>query len=185
MAQSLPAAQARHSAPRRRTFTGLLRQFFCKDQEGSTAVEFAFLAIPFLATIIFVLQSGYIVVVGHSLEVGVRDASRLIKTGQVQLGGISRNDFRDLICDNVAISQADCKTSLVIDVRSFDAFEDITRSPNNLVATSFQPGDGEQIVLVSASLPTDAFTPIHRILGGAGDYTINLSAASAFRNEPF
>ena len=67
---------------------------FCLSGDGTTAVEFAFIAPPFLALLIAILQLTAFLFAQQALQTAVVAAGRLILTGQVQNAGLTQTQFK-------------------------------------------------------------------------------------------
>ncbi|MCT4655802.1 MAG: pilus assembly protein [Cohaesibacter sp.] len=173
------------------TMASTFSRFLKKDEEGAAAVEFALVFTPFIAFLLLIMTLFHMLWVSHSMETSMRMVSRQIKTGQAQAAGMSRTEFRNAICENVALSEAICRRDLIVDVERYEAFEDINFDPpmrdGNLDpgVADFDPGVGSSIIIVKTYLPMDDMSPVHRLLGGTGTLMLPLSATAAFRNEPF
>ena len=90
--------------PARRRALGFLRQ-----ESGSTAVEFALIAAPFIALIFGIIQTGFALFADQILQTRVTEAGRLIMTGQAQTSaGYTREDFRNAICSGTMSSLFNC-----------------------------------------------------------------------------
>ena len=64
---------------------------FARADRGATAVEFAMIALPFLALIFSVFELGMIFIGSSAVEAATVSAARQIRTGQLQTtGGIGR-----------------------------------------------------------------------------------------------
>lgn len=175
-----------HSIRGRRRVGGLFR----RSQSGSAAVEFGLLALPFFALLFALIETSVIYFSTANLDSVVADASRLIRTGQVQSGGITENDFKAFICNGMVLI-GDCESKLQVDVRKYSNFG--TVQPPSLVDgdgklitnTVFQPGGAGEIVLVRAyfswGIMTPSFIGLSNLEGGGR----LIAASAAFRNEPF
>ncbi|MEQ8746590.1 TadE/TadG family type IV pilus assembly protein [Pyruvatibacter sp.] len=172
----------------RRVRGGVLRRFR-RSSEGSSAVEFALLAMPFFGILFATLEATAVFFASVSLETGAAEASRMVRTGQVQLQGLSREDIRNTICDAMFMG---CDNRMQIDVRRFDNFsaidftDPLTEDGDLRTDLMFQPGNPGDIVLVRVFYVWEIATPF---LGAAMS---NMSSGSrliissaAFRNEPF
>lgn len=162
---------------------------FSRANKGAAAVEFAMLALPFFGLLFATLEATVVFFASVSLETGAAEASRLVRTGQVQIQGLSREDIRTRICDAMFMG---CDSRMQIDVRSFDSFTNINFS-DPLTADGdlrtdlvFDPGNPGEIVLVRVFYIWDIVTPM------LGDALSNMSSghrliisSAAFRNEPF
>ncbi len=167
----------------------LLARFITR-KEGTTAVEFAMIAMPFFALLFGVIETALVFFASATLENGVHEAARLVRTGQLQINGGGLSQFRQTVCDNAPIL-SDCVNSLYVDVRKFQDFTSINVSnpiQNGQLQNNFQftPGVGEDVILVRVFYVWDVNAPfIGTFLANMNDGQRLLSAAAAFRNEPF
>jgi TadE-like protein len=86
---------------------GLIRRSttFMGEQSGTTAMEFGLVITPFLMMIFAVINSAMYFFTVNSLDRGVEDTSRQIRTGEFRFGGagglpMNVGEFRDKICAN-------------------------------------------------------------------------------------
>ncbi len=177
----------------RRRPRGMSRLFrrFRRNSDGTTAIEFGIVAVPFLGLLIAIFETTLIFFTQSALETGVANAGRLIRTGQVQTQGISEAMFKTSVCGSLA-GYLDCNARLTIDVRSFTNFAGVTLpaalDENDELAggNTFSPGATSEVVVVRAFYVWDMITPDHitGLSNMAGGKRL-IAAASAFRNEPF
>lgn len=99
--------------------TGNALRRFRHNRRGSVAVEFALVAPVFFALLFAIIETALVFFAGQVLETGVADTARLIYTSQVQAAGTSQTDFKQALCDRVAVLFG-C-SSLYVDVRSYPA----------------------------------------------------------------
>src|SRR5438105_9292978 len=76
---------------------------FAGDDKGATAVEFALVAVPFLALIVALIQTFLVFFAQELLESVVQKSSRLILTGQVQSQQMKQDAFKQAACNQIAI----------------------------------------------------------------------------------
>jgi Flp pilus assembly protein TadG len=171
---------------------GLFR-LFKKSQEGVTAIEFALVGGPFLYLLCVIFEAGLMLFSEYVIQNGVAQAARMIRTGEVQLNGISASQFKTLVCGNLT-RHLDCTNNLYIDIRKFPTFAAIALpSPTTgqdlsaAVTTNaqFRPGCPMEVVVVRAYYPWQLFFPgISQLANLTGNKRL-LTAGAAFRNEPF
>ena len=152
------------------------------------AIEFAFVAIPFLLLLFAILEVGGLLVLDAALENAVIDTSRLIRTGQAQDGGLNRNGFRDAICDELTIFEDNCPDSLFVDVRVIPQFRNQAppQPDEDGFPEQFDMGDAGDLILVRAWYRHQLVTPLmQRAVSRNGDNGAIVSITTAFRNEPF
>lgn len=177
------------AAPRDRR--GALARF-ARDARAATAVEFAIVAVPFVALMFAILETAIVFFAGQVLETAVNDAARLIRTGQAQQGSMNKTQFRDAICDRI-YQLFDCEDGLYLDVRTFPTFDSITLAPpldddGNIDPDdfTFQIGESGDIVVVRAYYVWPVIvTTLGNDLSNYGPNQHLLAAAAAFKNEPF
>jgi len=173
-----------------RGLPGFLRRF-ARARRGATAVEFAMIALPFLALMFATLELGMMFVLSTSLESSAQDAARTVRTGQLQTSGLSQTDYKNAICNNLGWLSGDCQANLYIDVRTFPTFAAVTAPPpvtNGAVDPSklvFQPGVACSIELARAFYNWTLLAPDLSGVSHLNGDRVLLTAASAFRNEPY
>ncbi|TCL72005.1 Flp pilus assembly protein TadG [Rhizobium sp. BK251] len=189
------------SAPARKL---RLRRFF-RSREGSAAIEFALLAIPYFV-IIFATVETFVCYAGEQLVANAVDKlSRQMRTGQIA-ATITKEQFRQAFCNEISIlikcspTEVNTPEKLFLDVEHYNDFSDIVpeiprmssdpRAPLNTSALKFSPGGPETINMVRAfyrwQIVTDLVRPFlsdeHRP-DGSMDYL--MISTSTFKNEKY
>lgn len=184
----LGIVQRRFASGSRRLAVRWCRRF-ARRQDGSSAVEFALVAMPFMALLFAIIETALIFFSGQALETAVADASRLILTGQAQTQGMSQSGFKDAVCARI-FGLFDCQNGVYVDVKTFTSFTNVSMpnpvdSQGNLASNfDYQPGGPGDIVVVRLFYQW----PIQMSLPGLSNLNGQkrlLVATSAFRNEPF
>lgn len=161
-------------------------------REGAAALEFAFVATPFFFLIFAVLELALVFVTDSMLENATQNASRLIRTGQVEQGGITAGGFRAALCGEMGPLAADCENRTNIDVRVIAQFRNVA-PPDPLAlgdldedVLTYLPGGPGDLVLVRVWYSRPLATPfLSNALARQNSGEAVLSVATAFRNEPF
>lgn len=169
----------------------LARRLRVGARSGSAAVEFAFIAPVFFLLMFAIMEVGIIYFAQSTLQHSAEDVARLVRTGQVQSGGITQAAIRARVCSDIA-PLIPCDSNLNVDVESFSNFGSVAFSPpldanGNLNGLNgFQVGTACNVVLVRLFYAWTVFTPV------LTPFLVNMSnskhllySASAFRNEPF
>lgn len=163
--------------------------------KGSAAVEFAMVAPIFFALLLGIMQAGIIFFAQFTLQNAVQDAGRLVRTGQAT--GYNASQFTDAICGEVSLLLTGCSAKLQVDVESFSSMGAVNyQNPLNGDGTlnggvnGYSPGAACSVVLVRAFYTWPVFAPglvyfLTNMVDGSGNKAHLLSAATAFRNEPF
>lgn len=166
-------------------------QRFAGEEKGSTVVEFALVAAPFIVMLIGLFEVCLIFIATTTLEHGASEAARQIRTGELQSSGASAETFKQLVCDN-SFGILDCNDRLKVDVRVFESFTN-TSNDNPIKdgkvddsALQFDAGEGNDIVLARVFYEWNLITPvISAPLSNMDENKRLLQANVAFRNEPF
>lgn len=159
----------------------------CKDEGGVAFIEFAIIAVPFLALILTMLEVGLIFWVSYELDNATANVSRLIKTGQAQQAGYSQQNIVALICSDIIIL-TDCTSNLQLTVQTFTSFNCVVNSTQSGCppASNYSLGSGSQIELVTSSYewPLFNFASVG-LLSNLPNGNRLIQSAAVFENEPF
>lgn len=180
-----------HSSTRPSLWRRRLQQWR-DNRDGASAVEFGLVATPFFLLIFGLIEICMVFIISTTLEHGVNEAARQIRTGEVQQDGGDAAAFKTLVCGNL-FNLIDCGEKLYIDVNTYANFGaanpglplDVDGNVDT-DAMTFNPGNADEIVLVRAFYEWEIFTPlIGAPLANMDDDTRLLQATAVFRNEPF
>jgi len=179
----------------------LLRRWQRAD-EGTTAIEFAMVAMPFLLLLFGIMSVSLFYFANFSLENAVWQAARAIRTGQMQQSTGSytglvtleekRQAFKKVMCER-AVTFPDCKTKAVVILQSNASFGGISEpsctNQGTMVDQSsapFDAGGASAVVLVTVCYPWDfgGKLPFFK-LGTLKDGSLLMQASAAFRTEPY
>ncbi len=180
---------ARPDSPKR--FSFLFSRGLKKDTRGTASLEFAVVATPFFALLFALIETMLVFFATSTLENGVAEAAREIRTGQAQAANFTQQDFRNSICNEVGF-MLDCGASMEFDVRKFDGFGNVQMPPPLNAQGEFQtnyvfdPGEEGDVVVVRVFYSYPVMLPI--IGGGMANMSGQnrlIVASAVFRNEPF
>lgn len=168
-----------------------LRSMRARRIDGVAAIEFAFVAPPFLVLFLGMFEAGLIFFAGATLQSAVDVASRHIRTNDLAATAQTAPAvFRKVICDNALFLTC---TGIQIDIETRPDFS--TASFNSPLTKDGQldpklsqsaPVAACQVVLVRAFYEWPTFTPmLSLLLGNLRDGNHLLVGTSAFRAEPF
>jgi Flp pilus assembly protein TadG len=189
--RTVPPAQEDSMASSQTALRRLLARFGAA-RDGSTAVEFGLVALPFFGMLFAILQTALVFFADQVFQTAVADSARLIMTGQAQSASLTQDGFKDEICSRL-VAVFDCQDGVSVDVETADTFADATPGPvpikNGKIDTSgfgFSDGDGCQIVTVRAIYVWPLwFNLINLGLANYGSDGHLMVATAVFRNEPF
>jgi Flp pilus assembly protein TadG len=180
---------------------------FARDEDGTTAIEFAMVIGPFLFLLFGIISVGFYFFVTFSLEHAVESASRVIRTGQAQdsSGGktpLTVDTFKAKVCEKLPpfIACGTTTDKIRINVQTYTGYSTVSpvsclNNTGQLIAQNAQtyaPGGTNAIVLVGvcyewelsksmASIPYWISPVSARMNNGS---TL-IQAATTFTNEPF
>jgi Flp pilus assembly protein TadG len=177
---------------------------FMRSRDGSAAIEFALLAIPYFMVIFAIIET-FIAFAGEQLVSNAVDTmSRKVRTGQITAANTDRTAFRTAFCNEIAIliscstTEAATPSKLFVDVQKFSTFAAIPTAiaktaGGDINTASFQyaPGGAGTINMVRAyykwQIITDLIRPyISSIKPTDGSSAYYLIVATAtFQNEQY
>ena len=171
---------------------------FSKNRKGTAAIEFALVAPIFFSLVFATFEAGWYFFVNSAVEQANSNAARLIRTGQAQSTGLSREDFFNEIC-RVVDTFGSCEEKLTIDISSYNDFAALAADLSTPVCrdqddptiegAQFDPTDfgaQRQIVRVRVCFLYKPLTPgIGLRLDTNAQGARQLVFVSVFRNEPF
>lgn len=164
---------------------------FVRDERGSALVEYGLVAAPFFLMIFGIIETMVAFLATGQLEAGLERVARRIRTGEVQAANMTADQFKQILCDEVAPLIA-CDGNLYVDVREFDNFSDTTHdSPldedgNVRQDFQFDTGTAGSVIVARAFYVWDLHLPdVGLGLSNMSGSDRLLTAAAAFRNEPW
>ena len=100
------------------------RPGFFSDKRGSTAMEFAMLAIPF-ALLVFAILESCISFAGQEVMANITDdVARQLRTGQIKKADVTETSIKQLICTRLEIMVAKNCPGLLVDLKEYATFAD-------------------------------------------------------------
>ncbi len=166
----------------------LLRRFV-RHKAGMSAVEFSFLAAPFLALTIGTIETAFVFFAGQALETAATSAARMIMTGQAQTQGLTAAQFKQQVCNQLQ-ALPNCSGNLYVDVETYSSFSSVNLglpiSNGNLNTSNlgFNPGTAGEVVMVRLYYPFPVYFNVVGLNNLSGGYNL-LTATAVFQNEPF
>ncbi len=175
---------------RRRFFqTPKIVRRFKKDEEGVTAIEFAFLALPFFALMMAIIESSILFFAGQVLESAVDDVGRKIRTGQLDQT-LTEAELRTEVCNASAVL-FDC-SDIHIDMQVVATYADLGDMPEPVSGEvdpnefSFSSAGPRQIVMLTVATEWPIFTNyLQSYMSDLNNGNALLTAVSVFKTEPY
>ena len=180
------------------------------DAKGVVALEFAFLALPFLFMILALLELALVFLVSAALDTAMERAARTVRTGGLQtdpafagLTGTALEDaqetaFETVVCREMGWLVTGCRNALYVDVRTFadwaatntcDPIQPGTGGAGPTFdedAILFRTGGPRDIVLVRGYYRWPLITPMvsQALVDLQGGVKL-ITSTQTFRNEPY
>lgn len=163
---------------------------FARHQKGAAAVEFALVAVPFLALLFAIIETALVFFAGQTLETAASDAGRLVMTGQAQ--SFSKDEFKTAVCNYLAGGLFNCSGGVYVNVTTFASFGSVntaapvTNGQLNTANMNYTPGGPNCIVAVQLYYQWPIYVSLlgDNLANLNGGYRL-LVATSVFRNEPY
>jgi Flp pilus assembly protein TadG len=170
---------------------------FARQQDGAAAVEFALVAVPFLALTFAIIETALVFYAGQVLETAATDTGRMVMTGQGASWTVS--DFQNQLCGQAGSPTAinalfNCQ-KIGISVQTYASFANAATGDSAAPPTTggnidqtkmpFAPGGPNCIIAVQLYYQWPVYVSL------LGDNLSNfgsdrlLVATSVFRNEPY
>lgn len=172
----------------------VFRKFCFGRSDGSVAVEFAMLAIPFVYTTIAIIELSMFFAASNMLEAGVSESSRMIRTGQLQTQTAlpAEQAFRQDLCSNLYVL-IDCDDILLEVVsmpgdsfQNADDYQPRYDEDGNFDPRDFNAGGAEDVVLIRVYYRYHLMTPIFaQIFSREADQTIPIMSTVVIQSEPY
>lgn len=170
---------------------------FKKNEDGTTAIEFAMVATPFFILVFMLIGFALYFFVMNSLDKGMDQTSRLVRTGQAQKANMTVNDFKQGVCKGAG-DWIKCNKVEVF-VQKFPNWQSVspqtclnasgaqvTNSASGSDPIATYSGASSDIVLVTTCYKWEFAQNIPFVkLGNMSDGSMMMQTATAFRTEPY
>lgn len=165
---------------------------FRRDQRGVAGIEFALISPAFFFLVFVIMETAMVFVAEEVLDDSVGMAARMVRTGQIQSAGMTKEEFRALICSRARVFM-DCTTSdFYVDVKTYGNFGEAglgsPLDPDGLFVDegAFAIGGPNDVVVVRvyykwSTSPIFGDITLSNIAGGKR----LIGSFATFRNEPF
>ena len=194
-------------SPARRRARGGLREFV-RSRDGTAAIEFALLAIPYFLIVFAIIETFVAFTAEQVVSNAVDTLSRQIRTGQITATS-TKEQFRQSFCNEISVlitcspTEVATPSSLYLDVESYSTFASMpttiprqssTDPYSDLKSTgfTFTPGGAKTLNMVRAyyrwQIITDLLRPYLsniRPSDGSMPTTYLIVATAAFQNENY
>ncbi len=164
---------------------------FARTRQGATAVEFALIAPPFLATLIAILEVTLFLFGQMALQNAANQAARYFLTGQAQNNNWTASTVVGKVCPTTMFT---C-TSVFIAVQNYASFAAASTSAPAMYSNgqalsqssfTYDPGTPGEVMVVQLIYAWPVVTgPLGFNIGNLQNGAIEMMGVSAFRVEPY
>lgn len=166
---------------------------FLRREDGSAAVEYAMVSLPFLGLVFAIVQTAIIFMAQQELETATEEASRLLLTGQAQIAGLTQAQFLTKVC-NQLVALFNCN-NVMVDVETANSFTDVSTAAPTLTFNaqgqvtntwSYTPGNPSTIVIMRVMYQWPLVKgPLSFNLANLSNGNRLLMATAVFQTEPY
>ena len=168
-----------------------LRRFRRAD-DGASAVEFAIVAVPFIALLVGILELAIVFYAGEVLELSAAQAGRMVMTGQAQTAGYTAATYKAAVCSKLS-TLFSCN-NLNVKVTTYSSFSSATVTPTytadgqlDTSSMGYAPGTAGSVVIVQLyyQWPVVFATMNYWLINQSVTKSNLLTATAVIQNEPY
>ena len=173
---------------------GILRKLlkkYRKNSDGTTAIEFSLMAIPYLFLTLGIIELSIMYASASLLEGATTQAAREIRTGQIQQAqsGDSETLFRESVCDYATVL-INCNDVVIeaMQLASFADFDDAAPQydeDGNMVSQGFDAGGSNDRVLIRVAYRYEMMVPFVGTLLAGPDNSRLFMSTIVLQTEPY
>jgi Flp pilus assembly protein TadG len=168
----------------------LFRKFW-KREEGTTAIEFSLLLMPYLLLSLGIIELSLMFASASLLEGATDSAARMIRTGQLQQSGSSdpEGDFRAAMCNYATVlincNDVTIEAMTMNSYGDFDSYAPVYDTDGNMISQGFDAGGSNDRVIIRAAYRYEMVTPlVGPLLNGPDGGTLFVSTI-VLQTEPY
>jgi Flp pilus assembly protein TadG len=172
---------------------GRLIKRWVRRDDGTTAIEFSLLAIPYLMLTLGIIELSLMFTSASMLEAATSNTARLIRTGQLQQSSedpaVQLEAFREALCRNAAVLiPCDNIFIEVVNMGGFGSFNNFTPQfdeDGNLVPRPFDAGGSGDVMMVRTAFQYRMMTPLVGPLLSGPDGQMLFMSTFVMQTEPY
>lgn len=162
----------------------------CHDRRGSTAVEFALVAIPFMWLLIGMVELALYFTSSSLLAEATNVGARMVRTGQLDGNAGAEQAFKDAVCDRAAVFIPCADIQFQVRQVAGDNFANATApgfdANGNLTGQGFNGGQQSSVIMVRVAYRYPFMTPlIGSVLADGANNSRLIMNTIVMKNEPY
>jgi len=159
---------------------------FVRNKSGAAALEFAMVAMPFLAMIICIIEVGVDFLFFSQIDYAAHKAAQEIRSGSVQMQKLTADQFKtNVLCPKLSGFTCSSVEVNVVVIKQSEEWVSWSPTTINPAAAKWCPGGAADTVLVQVAYPVPLASMIWAGSRSAADGIRYYLSAAAFRNDPF
>lgn len=155
-------------------------------EDGAAAVEFAIIAMPFLAVLVSIVEVGVDFMIFSQLDYAVQKASQNVRYGVAQTSGLTAEQFKSgVLCPNLVglqCSSVHVKAMVIKNQSDWNALSPHSFDPSN---PKWCIGGAADTVLVQVAFPVPLASMIWAGSASVSNGVRYYVSSATFRNDPF
>jgi len=166
----------------------------CKKEEGTAAIEFGLVALPFIYMTIAIFELCVFFGAANTLEYALSVSARMIRTGQLQASGATDMEkvFKDDLCTHL-YGLIDCN-KIGLEAVTMDDGQFTTAGENHaqfnpdgsFKSQGFDPGAAGSVVMIRVYYKYYLMTPLFgKLFSTQPDHSMPLTSTVVLQNEPY
>lgn len=169
-----------------------MKQNTIKDKRGATAVEFAFVAVPFIWMLLGLIELSLFFTTSSLLAEATNIGARQIRVGQLEGNTDAETAFQQIVCDRAAVFIPCDDIQFQVEQVAGGNYANADMTPifdedGNLIGAGYQDGEQSSVMLVRLVYRHPFLTPlIGSVLSdGGSDNTRLIVNTVVMKNEPY
>lgn len=171
---------------RRALRRGLRLVGFVRDKSGAAALEFALVALPFLAMVICIIEVGVDFFFFSQIDYAAHKAAQEIRSGSVQMQKLTADQFKtNVLCPKLSGFTCSSVRVNVVVIKQHNEWWAWSATTINPANAKWCPGGAADLVLVQIAYPVPLATMIWAGTKSTANGVRYYLSAAALRNDPF
>lgn len=159
---------------------------FARDKSGAAALEFALVALPFLAMLVCIIEVGVDFLFFSQIDYAVHKAAQEIRSGSVQIQKLTAAQFKtNVLCPKLSGFTCSSLQVNVVVIKQSEEWASWSPTTIDPASAKWCPGGSADTVLIQVAYPVPLATMIWAGAQSTANGVRYYLSAAAFRNDPY
>ena len=159
---------------------------FGQDKSGAAALEFAMVALPFLAMILCIIEVGVDFLFFSQIDYAAHKAAQEVRSGSVQIQNLTAAQFKtNVLCPKLTGFTCSSLEVNVVVIKQSEEWATWSPATINPATAKWCPGGSTDTVLMQVAYPVPLATMIWAGAQSTANSVRYYLSAAAFRNDPY